>query len=144
MAINWNKPLRTRDGFPARYVGPLKDAAYTRIVAVDYGCGESPVAVTEDGRRYIYSRAESIHDLENVPEVPKYRPLNATEMAELVGKKIYRKGLRYAFLVFSSGPEAVSIIERGFAKQVSASTLRDEFVGDDGRPLERLDDDMPF
>jgi len=52
MTIDWTKPLKTRDGRPARYLGSLK-GPYTRVVVVpDCDGGEHVDVYTEDGKFY--------------------------------------------------------------------------------------------
>jgi hypothetical protein len=49
MAIDWTKPLQTKDGMPVRYLGTIK-GEHRIVVAVDVGEKELVWHVPEDGR----------------------------------------------------------------------------------------------
>lgn len=138
MAIDWNKPLRTKERhLTARYLGSFRGSHSSRVCVIENA--------RWDGYETVYCYDENgkngVADLENVPEL---RPLNASEMANLVGNRIRRKGLDFTFMVISSGPDSVAIIENDMVRRVSAIKLMDEFEEPDGRPLSRLNVDMPF
>lgn len=69
--IDWNKPVRTKDGREVRVLctDRVTDSNYPVLALVKDGCGyEAAHSYTIEGE-YHRPDAESINDLENVPEV---------------------------------------------------------------------------
>lgn len=73
--IDWNKPLETKDGRKARYLGQLTHPKWCRAVAIqDANTGEHLASYTESGR---YSPdGESQADLINPPPPKRKEVLN--------------------------------------------------------------------
>ena len=65
--IDWTKPIRTKDGRPARLLGTIKDRRYPKCVALLMIDDTEIVKIfTEAGN--LYSSGEpSVSDLKNVP-----------------------------------------------------------------------------
>lgn len=69
--IDWNKPVRTKDGREVRVLctDRVTDSSYPVLALVKDGCGyEAAHSYTIEGK-YRISGTESKNDLENVPEV---------------------------------------------------------------------------
>lgn len=71
MTVDWTKPLRTKDGRKARFLGTRKTLGeFTHIVAVEGSLGQHEEFVhyyRPDGT-YPYNAGGENKDLENVPE----------------------------------------------------------------------------
>lgn len=67
MAVDWNKPLQTRDGRQARLIGSYEGSEWTKVVAVRAENGsEVLTAKYESGLAGLYN--EGPGDIINVPE----------------------------------------------------------------------------
>lgn len=68
--IDWNKPIKTRDGRPARVVCRDLKGVYPYIVAIlsDNGNGEVPYTTRETGHQY--AEGNSSQDVVSTPPPP--------------------------------------------------------------------------
>lgn len=72
MSVDWSKPIQTRDGRKARFLGTLDGVDYGHLSAVwsDKCQSEMLIETTKSG--YVFEYSESKDDIINSPPPPKY------------------------------------------------------------------------
>lgn len=60
MSIDWSRPIQTKDGRKARYLGKVIDVTYPHVIALPSNSGGEYVTQVPD--------SGGVHGIENVPE----------------------------------------------------------------------------
>lgn len=111
MSVDWNKPIQTRSGKKARFIGTREHPTYPRVVAITHytdsyctNAYEHIDTYTEDGIAY-KEQMQHPNDIINTPSVPKSCPNCSVLNAEIERLQKENNTLRKAMWNIISGKQ---------------------------------------